>query len=149
MKLLMVSVVTASLFFVFAPKGVCQQTPRSERPYLRRTESPRLHFTIPSTESTGRVEFAASSAERDWNEQRDSTSTETESVLRLRGSVEAMMCPPGGHGCDNGSIVLHADTIDYNEKTREIAAHGDVHIGFSPGYRLTPLTKRNLGSDPK
>ena len=123
MKLLMVSVVTASLFFVFASQGVCQEA-KSEpgRPYLRHTESPRLHFTIPSTESTGRVEFTASSAER----------TETESVLRLRGNVEAMMCSPGGHGCDNGSIVLHADAVDYNEKTREIDAHGNVHIGFSP-----------------
>jgi hypothetical protein len=136
MKLLMLSVVMACLIFVFAPKGVCQQEkPQSDRPYLIHTESPRLYFTIPSTESTGRVELTASSAERDFKTQRDSSSTETESVLQLRGNVEAMICPPGGHGCDNGSIVLRADTVDYNEKTGQIDAHGDVHIGFSHSYR--------------
>jgi lipopolysaccharide assembly outer membrane protein LptD (OstA) len=30
--------------------------------------------------------------------------------------------------CDNGSMVLHADTVDYYEKTGEIQARGDVHI---------------------
>ena len=38
------------------------------------------------------------------------------------------MCSPGGHGCDQGSMVLHADAVDYNEKTQEIDAHGDVRI---------------------
>ncbi len=39
-----------------------------------------------------------------------------------------MMCSPGGHGCDNGAMVLHADAVDYNEKTHEIDARGDVRI---------------------
>jgi lipopolysaccharide assembly outer membrane protein LptD (OstA) len=72
--------------------------------------------------------LTASSAERDLSAQRNISSTETEAVLQIRGNVEVMMCPPGGHGCDNGSVVLHADGVDYNEKTHEIDAHGDVHI---------------------
>ena len=46
-----------------------------------------------------------------------------------------MMCSPGGHGCDNGAMVLHADVVDYNEKTHEIDAKGDVHID---PYRSQP-----------
>lgn len=128
MKLLMLSVVMACQVLAFASQGVCQEAKQSDRPYLVHTKSPRLHFSIPPTESTGRVELTASSAERDLSAQRNTSSTETEAVLQLRGNVEVMMCPPGGHGCDNGSVVLHADAVDYNEKTHEIDAHGDVHI---------------------
>jgi lipopolysaccharide assembly outer membrane protein LptD (OstA) len=39
-----------------------------------------------------------------------------------------MMCSPGSLGCENGSMLLHADAVDYNEKTHEIDAHGDVRI---------------------
>jgi hypothetical protein len=128
MKLLMLSVVMTCQVLAFASQGVCQEAkPQSDRPHLMHTKSPRLHFSIPPTESTGRVELTASSAER--------SSTETEAVLQLRGNVEVMMCPPGGHGCDNGSMVLHADAIDYNEKTHEIDAHGGVHI---EPYRSQP-----------
>jgi lipopolysaccharide assembly outer membrane protein LptD (OstA) len=63
------------------------------------------------------------------------SSTETEAVLQLTGNVEVMMCAPGGHGCDNGSIVLRANAVDYNEKTHEIDARGDVHI---EPYRRQP-----------
>src|ERR1700744_3624713 len=105
MKLLMLSAVMPCQVFTFASQGVCQEAkPQADRPYLMRTKSPRLHFSIPPTESTGRVELTASSAERDLSAQRNISSTETETVLQLRGNVEVMMCPPGGHGCDNGSI---------------------------------------------
>jgi hypothetical protein len=87
------------------------------------------------TESTGRVELTASSADRDLSTQRNISSTENEAVLQLRGNVEVMMCSPGGHGCDNGAMVLHADVVDYNEKTHEIDAHSDVHID---PYRSQP-----------
>jgi hypothetical protein len=128
MKLLMLSVVMACQVFALASQGVCQEAkPQPDRPYLMHTKSPRLHFSIPPTESTGRVELTASSAER--------SSTETEAVLQLRGNVEVMMCPPGGHGCDNGSMVLHADAVDYNEKTHGIDVHGGVHI---EPYRSQP-----------
>jgi hypothetical protein len=129
MKLLMLSAVMACQVFGFASQGVCQEAkPEPDRPYLMHAKSPRLHFLIPPTESTGRVELTASSADRDLSAQRNISSTENEAVLQLRGNVEVMMCPPGGHGCDNGSIVLHADAVDYNEKTHEIDARGDVHI---------------------
>jgi hypothetical protein len=45
------------------------------------------------------------------------------------------MCLPGDHGCDNGSMILHADAVDYNEKTHQIDAHGDVRI---EPYRSQP-----------
>jgi len=117
MKLLTLSVVMACQAFAFVPQGVCQEAkPEPDRPYLMHTKSPRLHFSIPPAESTGRVELTASSAERDLSAQRNISSTENEAVLQLRGNVEVMMCPPGGHGCDHGSMVLHADAVDYNEK---------------------------------
>ena len=128
MKLLMLSVVMACHVFAFASQGVCQEAKaQPDRPYLMHTKSQRLHFSISPTESTGRVELTASSAER--------SSTETEAVLRLRGNVEVIMCSPGGHGCDNGSMVLHADAVDYNEKTHEIDAQGGVHM---EPYRSQP-----------
>jgi lipopolysaccharide assembly outer membrane protein LptD (OstA) len=136
MKLLMLSAVMACQFFAFASQGVCQEAkPQPDRPYLMHTKAPRLHFLIPPTESTGRVELTASSAERDLSAQRNTSSTENEAVLQLRGNVEVMMCSPGGHGCDNGAMVLHADMVDYNEETHEIEAHGDVHID---PYRSRP-----------
>jgi hypothetical protein len=129
MKLLTLSVVMACQVFAFASQVLCQEAkPQPDRPYLRHTESPRLHFSIPLTESTGHVELTASSAERDLSAQRNISSAEAEAVLQLRGDVEVIMCPPGDHGCDNGSMVLHADAVDYNEKTHEIEARGDVHI---------------------
>jgi lipopolysaccharide assembly outer membrane protein LptD (OstA) len=136
MKLLTLSVVMACLACAFASQGVCQAAkPEPDRPYLMHTKAPRLHFSIPPTESTGRVELTASSADRDLSAQRNTPGTENEAVLQLRGNVEVMMCSPGGHGCDNGAMVLQADVVDYNEKTHEIDAKGDVHID---PYRSQP-----------
>ena len=136
MKLLTLTVAMACQVFAFAPQGVCQEAkPQQDRPYLMHTESPRLHFSIPPTESTGRVELTSSSAERDLGAEQNISSTENKGVLQLRGNVEVMMCSPGGHGCDNGALVLHADVVDYNEETHEIEAHGDVHID---PYRSQP-----------
>jgi hypothetical protein len=136
MKLLMLSAVIACQVLAFASQGVCQEAkPQADRPYLMHTKAPRLHFLIPPTESTGRVELTASSAERNLSALRNISSTETEAVLQLRGNVDVMMCAPGGHGCDSGSMVLHADAVDYNEKTHEIDARGDVHI---EPYRSQP-----------
>ncbi len=136
MKLLMLSVAVAFQAFAFASQAVCQEAKTdTDRPSLMHTESPRLHFTIPLSESaTGRVELAASSA------QRILSSTATESILQLRGNVEVKMCPPTSKGCDIGSIVLHADAVDYNEMTGEIDARGEVqidrYIGAASGDRL-------------
>jgi lipopolysaccharide assembly outer membrane protein LptD (OstA) len=129
MKLLMLTGVMGCQVLAFASLGACQESRlHPDRPSLVHTESPRLYFTIPSTESLGRVELTASTAQRDLSAQLELSSAEIESVLQLRGNVEVMMCAPGGHGCDHGSMVLHADAVDYNEKTGEIDAHGDVHI---------------------
>jgi hypothetical protein len=49
------------------------------------------------------------------------------------------MCSPGGHGCDNGSILFRADAVDYNEKTGEMDVHGDVHI--DPYRNQSPKTQ--------
>jgi hypothetical protein len=129
MKLLILSVSMACQAFAFASQGVSQeQNPQPERPYLIHTEPPRLYFSMPPTESTGRVELAASNAQFTLSPQPDLTSAEIESVLQLRGNVQVTMCAPSQHGCEKWSIALRADAVDYNEKTREIDARGDVHI---------------------
>ncbi len=59
--------------------------------------------------------------------QRDLSSKKSASILQLRGNVEArtITCAPSGAGdrviCE-GSMVLHADSVDFNETTGEIAA---------------------------
>jgi hypothetical protein len=129
MKLLMLSVAMGCQAFAFASQGVCQEhTPQSDRPYLAHTNAPLLHFSVPPTDSTGRVALTASSAERDLIAPLDLSSAEIESILKLRGSVEVRMCSPGYHGCDQGSLVVHADSVDYNDRTHEMDAHGDVRI---------------------
>jgi lipopolysaccharide assembly outer membrane protein LptD (OstA) len=125
MKLLMLSVAMVCQAFAFAPQGVSQeQKPQPDRPYLEHTETSRLHFM--NFISIGRVDLAASSAERLLSAPLGLSSAETESVLLLRGNVEVSMC--ADRGCEKGSMVLHADAVDYNENTHEIAAHGDVRI---------------------
>jgi lipopolysaccharide assembly outer membrane protein LptD (OstA) len=122
MKLLMLSVAMA---VALAPQGVCQgQKPQLDRPYLEHTETSRLHFM--NFISIGRVDFAASSAQRVLSAPLDLSSSEIESILHLRGDVEVSMCPD--RGCEKGLMVLHADAVDYNENTNVIDAHGDVRI---------------------
>jgi len=140
MKLPVLSVFVACLPFLPAPTAICQQqNTQPERSYLTHVESPRLYFTMPPTERRGRVELAASNAQVDLGAQANLTSSEIESVLQLRGNVQVMMCSPGRHGCDNGSIVLRADAVDYNEKTGEMDVHGDVHI--DPYRNQSPNTR--------
>jgi hypothetical protein len=125
MKLLVLSVAMACQSFSFASLGVCQEKkPQPDRPYLDRTETPRLHFM--NLTSIGRVDLAASSAERLLSAPLGISSAEVESVLLLRGNVEVSMC--ADTGCKKDSMVLHADAVDYNEKTYEIDARGDVRI---------------------
>lgn len=129
LKLSMLGVWVACLLFVPGSKGVSQQqNPQAERPYITHTESPRLYFSSPPTERIGRVELAASNAQLTFSPQANLTSAELESVLQLRGDVRVRMCAPSSHGCEKWSILLRADAVDYNEQTREIDAHGDVHI---------------------
>ena len=139
MKLLMLSLAMAQVLAIVS-QGVCQekQSP-PHRPYLEHKETPRLHFMTPSSNSTGRVELAASDAQRDIRAPQGLSSAELESVLQLRGNVEVMMCSPGNHGCDHGSMVLHADAVDYNEQTHELDARGDVRI---KPYRSQPTNDK-------
>src|SRR5258708_13372355 len=92
MKLLVLSAVMVWGAIAFASQGVCQEKkPQPDRPYLEHTESPRLHFMTPFTRSTGRVELAASTAQRDLSAPLDLSSAEIESALRLRRNVEVMI----------------------------------------------------------
>lgn len=128
MKLLMLSLLIGQIL-AFLPQGSCQGMQSApSRPYLEHEDTPRLHFMAPSTGSTGRVELAASSAQRDKRAPRGLSNANVQSVLQLRGNVEVMMCSPGNHGCDRGSMAIHADAIDYDEQTHEIDARGNVRI---------------------
>jgi lipopolysaccharide assembly outer membrane protein LptD (OstA) len=72
--------------------------------------------------------LSASDAQLTFSPEANPTSADIGSVLQLRGNVQVKMCAPSSHGCEKWSILLRADAVDYNEKTREIDAHGDVHI---------------------
>lgn len=129
MKLLMPGVAVACAALVFASEGVCQQqNQQAERPFLEHTETSRLHFMVPPRGNTGEVVLEAWNAQRILSGPLDLSSAEIESVLKLKGAVQVRMCSPGGLGCEQGSMVLHADAVDYNEKTQEIDAQGNVRI---------------------
>src|SRR5580658_4362017 len=120
MKLLTLSLAIACQISAFASLAVCQE---------KEAQLERLHLTRPFPEtSPGRVELTASSIERDLS------TKGSESILQLKGNVEVRMitCGRTSHDravlCDKGSMVLHADAVDYNEKTGEIRARGDVHL---------------------
>lgn len=109
--------------------GVCQDNAaRPERPYLSHTAAPRLYFSMGPTDKMGRVELSATSAQLILAPERSLTSAEVESLLQLSGDVHVKMCAPTHFGCEKWVIDLRADTVDYNEQTREINAHGDVRI---------------------
>jgi len=123
MKPLALGAVIVCQIFAFASVAICQEKEQPER----------LHVTRPFPEtSPGRVELTASSIERDLS------SKESESILQLKGNVEVRMITCGrskshdnGFVCDEGSMMLHADAVDYNEKTGEISARGNVRL--TPG----------------
>jgi hypothetical protein len=129
MKLPMLSLAVAWLPFISAPRGVCQQqNPQPERPYIAHVESPRLYFSWMPTEHAGFIELSASDAQLNFSPQANLTSADVGSVLLLRGNVQVRLCAPSGHGCEKSSLLLRADAVDFNEKTREIDAHGDISI---------------------
>ena len=120
MKLLTLGVAVACQIFAFAALAMCQE---------KEAQPERLHLTRPFPEiSPGRIELTASSIERDLS------SKKSESIYQLKGNVEVRMvtCGRGRHGnsmvCDQGSMMLHADAVDYNEKTGEISARGNVRL---------------------
>jgi lipopolysaccharide assembly outer membrane protein LptD (OstA) len=129
MKAVVFGSVAAFLLFNSCSGGICQENQQSYRPFLNYTESPRLYFLMPPTESTGRVELIAATAERNLSLPLNLSSSDTRTVLQLRGNVEVTMCSPGNLGCEHGAVVLHADSVDYNERTGEMDVRGNVHIG--------------------
>ena len=134
MKLLMLGVAVACQISAFAALAMCQE---------KEAQPERLHLTRPFPEtSPGRIELIASSIERDLS------SKESESIFKLKGDVEVRMITCGrskshdeGVVCDEGSMMLHADTVDYNEKTGEISAHGNVHLTPYQKVTTTPVSK--------
>jgi lipopolysaccharide assembly outer membrane protein LptD (OstA) len=129
MKLPVLSVLVACLPFLAAPRGLGQQqNPQPERPYLIHTESPQLHFFVPPTDSTGAVDLAAANAQLTFGPEPNLTSAEVDSILQLRGNVQVKICSLSRYGCEKGSLLLRANAVDYNEKTHEIDANGDVRI---------------------
>jgi hypothetical protein len=128
MKLPVLSVATVCLPFLFVSSGLCQQNQQPERPYIAHSESPRLYFSWMPTEHAGFIELSASDAQLSFSPDANLTSADIGSVLQLRGDVRVRLCAPSGHGCEKGSLLLQAEAVDYNERTREIDAHGDVRI---------------------
>jgi lipopolysaccharide assembly outer membrane protein LptD (OstA) len=118
MKLLTLALL-ACLFAVAAPQAICHDN--------------KLHLTefLPET-NPGRLVVTASNAYRD-------VSGNGERILHLRGDVEVRMitCAPNSKGvsvCDRGSMVMHADSVDFNEKTGELQATGNVHVAPYPNH---------------
>jgi hypothetical protein len=118
MKLLTLVLVICS-FAVLAPQATGQET--------------RLHLTrfFPDS-SPGRVVLSALSAQRD-------VSVSGATILHLSGNVEVRVitCGPGqdhSDACSVGSVVMHADAVDYNEKTGEIQPSGNVHVEPYPNH---------------
>jgi hypothetical protein len=75
-----------------------------------------------------RLDFTASSAQRVLIAPLDVSSANIDSILHLKGAVEVRMCSERNCSRDPSPILVHADAIDYNDKTQEIDAHGDVGI---------------------
>jgi len=119
MKLLTLNFLIVGSACILAPEANCQDN---------KSQPEQLHFviSIPGT-GGGRVSLTASAM------QRDLSSKSSEPIMQLKGNVEVRLvtCAPSGTGkavaCE-GAMVMHAEEVDYNEKTGEIDARGDVRI---------------------
>jgi hypothetical protein len=113
MKFLLLGLAIPCLLSALNPQAVCQET---------KAQPERLHFSYPYPDShfKGRFEFAALSAQRVHIQSNEGT------ILQLRGNVEVItvVC---ADPCVKSPLVFHSDAIDYNEKTGEINATGNVH----------------------
>jgi lipopolysaccharide assembly outer membrane protein LptD (OstA) len=114
-------VLLACQLAVVAPQAFCNEN--------------RLHLTefLPET-NPGRLVVTASNVTRD-------VSDSGAKIVHLRGDVEVRMitCGPNGKGvsvCDRGAMVMHADSVDFNEKTGEIQASGNVHVEPYPNHPI-------------
>jgi lipopolysaccharide assembly outer membrane protein LptD (OstA) len=128
MKLLILSVAIA-----------CQLSPFASRAQESGSQPERLHFAFSFPQGHKVLfELSATSAQRILST----------SVLQLTGNVEVRMttCPPQGKVCVASPMVLNADSVDYNEATGQIDAHGDVHTTF---IKLSPRGHRPQGYEPE
>jgi lipopolysaccharide assembly outer membrane protein LptD (OstA) len=123
MKLLTLSIAIAFQICTLSPQAVGQDNP---------AQPERLHVRRPIPASGGsRVDITASEIYRDLS--RDPSNVANESIIHLKGNVEVRMfaCPLAAKdrskGC-SGVMLMRADAADYNEKTGEINASGNVHI---------------------
>ena len=117
MKFLVLGLAIACLVSDFSGRAICQET--NAHP-----DRQRFLYPFPDSRFKGRFELAASSA------QRVLVQSSTGTVLQLRGDVEVVtvVCrPPTNDPCVKSPLILHADAVDYNEKTGEISATGNVH----------------------
>jgi lipopolysaccharide assembly outer membrane protein LptD (OstA) len=105
---------TIAMLSTFASLAICQEKAPEQ-----------LHLSIGAP--GGRVALTAFSI------QRDLSSEATAPIIQLKGNVEIRMvaCLPTGKDdavvCE-ATMVLHADEADYNEKSGEIDARGNVHM---------------------
>ncbi len=132
MKLIKLSAVVAC---AFAAQALCQQeTKLLPEPLHFEVSFPQGHNVL--------LSMTASSA------QRVLSGTQAQTILQLRGNVEVRMttCPAKGP-CVTSSMVLQADAVDYNEKSGEIAAHGDVHTVFVD-LSTGPHRKQGFAPEP-
>jgi lipopolysaccharide assembly outer membrane protein LptD (OstA) len=118
MKPLTLALLTC-LFAAAAPQAICHDD--------------KLHLTefLPET-NPGRLVVTASNAYRD-------VSDSGARILHLRGDVEVRMitCALNKTGvsvCDRGAMVMHADSVDFNEKTGDLQATGNVHVAPYPNH---------------
>jgi hypothetical protein len=114
MKLLLPCVVMACQLFACASLTLCQET---------KGQQDRLHFLFPFPDGHN-VVFSMEAS----NAQRIPSNVGAGDVLQLRGNVELTMKACQRGECRKTPVVLHADGVDYNQKTGEIHTHGDVHI---------------------
>jgi lipopolysaccharide assembly outer membrane protein LptD (OstA) len=126
MRLLLLCVAIVCQLSACASLSVCQQTRPETSPETSpetKAQPDRLHFLFAFPNGHNVVfNMQASSAER------IPSNAEAGDVLQLRGNVELTMKACVGKECRKTPVVLHADGVDYNEKTGEIHTHGDVHI---------------------
>ena len=117
MKFLLLSLAIACEAFAVNCRATCQETsPQPERQ--------RFLYPFPNNSFKGRFELAASHAQRVQVQSSNGT------VLQLRGNAEVVtvVCrPPTNDPCVKSPLILRADAVDYNEKTGEISATGNVH----------------------
>jgi hypothetical protein len=133
MRFLLLSLAIAYQAFAVDCRATCQETKQEP-------ERQRFLYPFPNSSFKGRFELAASSA------QRVQVQSSTGTVLQLRGDVEvvAVVCgQPTNDPCVKSPLILHADAIDYNEKTGEISAAGNVHTVLTQPppnvkYRASP-----------